>query len=141
MTTNCSQVFPLCLSRKRIAFPNYLSKKKGSPRLSWTSGLPLVVVTSQRTQIVSSPVPQSHCGRRLRAVPGRQRKRPTYERQSWQHVFEVTTGCGDFTSLQFVFKPVCKPRTPTGRRPLREAPKGPPKWPGSSQAKNTSMLF
>ena len=79
MTTNCGQVFPLCLSRKRIAFPNYLSKKKGSPRLSWTSGLPLVVVTSQRTQIVSSPVPQSHCGRRLRAVPGRQRKRPTYD--------------------------------------------------------------
>ena len=34
---------------------------------------------SQRTQIVSSPVPQSHCGRRLRAVPGRQRKRPTYD--------------------------------------------------------------
>ena len=63
------------------------------------------------------------------------------KRQSWQHVFEVTTGCGDFTSLQFVFKPVCKPRTPTGRRPLREHQKDPQSGPGAPKPKTHQCCF
>ena len=99
----------LCLSRKRIAFPHYLSKKKEVRDLfvdfRVTTGCgdfpedancvlscaskPLWEATagcsgaSEKTTHIRFPFP-----------PCQSRKR-----QSWQHVFEVTTGCGDFKSL------------------------------------------
>ena len=43
------------LQRMPMVSPATCPRKRKSAIFSWTSGLPLVVVTSQRTQIVSSP--------------------------------------------------------------------------------------
>ena len=94
---------------------------------------------------MSSPVPQSHCGRRLRAVPGRQRKRPTYD----SPFHPACRGKGNHGNMFSRLPPVVVPshhynsyssRSASQERPLGGAPserpqKDPQSGPGAPKPK------